>query len=118
MSAERIMDALEFHAPLLAAFVAYGILLAVVCFAPRAHKRFLFFIALVPMIFFVLSVFSGECQFLAVTWVPFGLFLVSFLQFFIKGFSPKIAAASIFLQILGLAFILWYLSVLIRCYSR
>ena len=117
MSAERVMYALEFNAPLLAAFVDYGILLAVACFAPREHKRFLLFIAFVPMIFFVMSVFSGECQFLAVTWIPFGFFLASFWQFFIKGFSPKIAALSILLQILGLAFTMWHLNVLIRYYS-
>ncbi len=117
MSVERIADELLFRAPLIAAFASYSALLATAFFAPKAHKRFLLFIGGVPICFFILAFFSAWAAEFAVTVVPVGAFLVSFYQFWIEGFSKRIAAAAIFLQVLGIAFTLWWLVRLIRCYS-
>ena len=95
----------------------YGALTASACFAPKTHKRFLLFIGGVPMLFLLLPIpilylNNYDCfglSVLAVMAVPPLAFLASFGQFFIKGFSGGIAAAAIFLQIMGMFFSFVYL---------
>ena len=109
----------KFYGCLLAAFICYGILLAVSRLAPPEQKRFLFFITLATMVFLLLAIpFSNSYH--QVPWamaalvftIPF--FIASFYQFFIRGFDGRFAAAAIVLQILGIGFALGHLAVLIK----
>ena len=119
------LEFLGFHGWLFAALIPYGVLLAVSRIAPPKQKRFLVFIALAAMIFLLLSIpplsyFDGRphlgLSLLALV-LPVPVFLVSFGQFFIKGSNPRIAAAAIVLQILGIGLALCHFDRVIRCWA-
>ena|GEM_PF-4461547 len=106
------------------ALIAYVALLAIAGFAPPKHKRFLFFVGGVPIIFLLfplafLYLWQWADGFflaaLAAFAVPVLAFLASFYQFFIKEFSGGLAAAAVCLQLSGIFCALWYMGKLISC---
>lgn len=101
------------YAYLLTAVAVYGALLAIACFAPRGHGRFLIFISSAAMICLLLCIpldlclsSYGSFASFVCSALPALAFLASFYQFFIKGYNRGIAAAAIGLQVLGMFFIL------------
>ena len=108
-----LKDYLWLYAYFLTAVVIYGALLAIACFAPRKHSRFLICIASAAIICLLLCIpldlclsSYGSFASFVCSALPALAFLASFYQFFIKDFSRWIAAASIGLQVLGMFFIL------------
>ena len=116
-------DYLWFYAYLLTACAIYGILLAIACFAPRKHGRFLICIASAAIICLLLCIpldlCGSPCSFASFVFsvLPALAFLASFYQFFIKDFSRGIAAAAIGLQLLGMFFILCHIGRVAWIYS-